>query len=514
MPDSILTVRNISKSFGSIRALTDVRLDVRAGEVHALMGENGAGKSTLMNILGGVFQPDAGEIVLKGQERRIASPAAAQALGIGLVHQEIALCPDMSVAENIFMAETNASRAMWMKPADLKLRAEAALSELHPVPAGAKVGDLPIASQQIVEIAKALTLKCDVLIFDEPTAALTETESRSLFRIIEKLKARGIAIIYISHRMAEIFALADRITVFRDGLYVGTLEAGSTDPEEVAAKMVGRPLLDLYPPRRQGTSAAPVMTVEGLSDNECVRDVSLEIRPGEILGLGGLIGSGRTESALAICGLVKRGSGRICYDGAEIAQEDYLASIRQGIVYLSEDRKGSGIFLDLSIAQNICALDLRRVSGRMAVNASAEAALAERMRDRLGIRCADVHQSVGTLSGGNQQKVALAKLLAVEPKVLFVDEPTRGVDIGAKAQIYAILRSLADNGCAIVMISSEMPELIGVSDRIVVLHEGRVAGEVSGERMTEEIIMHLASGLADVPAGSAANPVKNSSVSL
>ena len=501
MPDPVLSVRNISKSFGTVRALTDVRFDVRAGEVHALMGENGAGKSTLMNILGGVFQPDRGEILLKGQLQRIAGPAAAQALGIGLVHQEIALCPDMSVAENIFMAETNASRAMWMKPADLRQRAEAALAELHPVPAGEKVGDLPIASQQIVEIAKALTLKCDVLIFDEPTAALSETESQSLFRIIARLKARGIAIIYISHRMAEIFALADRITVFRDGGYVDTLDAANTDPEEVAAKMVGRPLLDLYPPRREASEAEPVLTVENLSDNGCLRDVSLAIRPGEILGLGGLIGSGRTETAQAICGLSKRRSGRIFHNGKEISQADYLSSISQGIVYLSEDRKGSGIFLDLSIAQNISALDLRRVSGRLAVNRTAEAAQAEAMRDRLGIRCADVHQSVGTLSGGNQQKVALAKLLAVEPKVLFVDEPTRGVDIGAKAQIYAILRSLADQGSAIVMISSEMTELIGVSDRIVVLHEGRVAGEVSGEGMTEENIMHLASGLGSARAG-------------
>ncbi|MCY0146571.1 sugar ABC transporter ATP-binding protein [Hoeflea sp. G2-23] len=514
MSDTVLTVSHISKSFGFVRALNDVRLDVKAGEVHALMGENGAGKSTLMNILGGVLQPDAGEIVLKGKTRQIASPAVAQALGIGLVHQEIALCPDMSVAENIFMAETNASHAVWMRPADLKQRAEAALSELHPVPADAKVGNLPIASQQIVEIAKALTLKCDVLIFDEPTAALTETESRSLFRIISKLKSKGIAIIYISHRMAEIFALSDRITVFRDGGYVDTLVTANTDPEEVAAKMVGRALLDLYPPRRQGSPAASVLTVEGLSDDDCVRDVSLEIRPGEILGLGGLIGSGRTETAQSICGLTRRSSGRICYQGSEISQEDYRASIRQGIVYLSEDRKGSGIFLDLSIAQNISALDLRRVAGRLAVNGPAETALAEVMRDRLGIRCADVHQPVGTLSGGNQQKVALAKLLAVEPKVLFVDEPTRGVDIGAKSQIYAILRSLADQGSAIVMISSEMPELIGVSDRIVVLHEGRVAGEVSGERMTEENIMHLASGLSEQPTGAPVNSHENPSMPL
>ncbi len=340
MSEPLLTIRNVSKSFGAIQALTDVRFDLERGEVHALVGENGAGKSTLMNILGGVLQPDSGEIALKGAPYRVTGPARAQARGIGLVHQEIALCPDISVAENIFMAETSARGRLWMETRSLRVRAEAALADLHPVPVGVLAGDLPIASQQIVEIAKALTLNCDILIFDEPTAALTETEAEALFAIIRGLKARGIGIIYISHRMAEIFALSDRVTVFRDGTYVETLATAGTSPEAVATRMVGRPLLDLYPPRRAASSAAPCLTVASLADGGLVRDVSLGIRPGEILGLGGLIGSGRTETAVAICGLSERLGGEIRLDGMALAQADYPASIRAGVVYLSEDRKG------------------------------------------------------------------------------------------------------------------------------------------------------------------------------
>jgi ribose transport system ATP-binding protein len=496
MSTPLLRLTGIAKRFGAVRALTGVSFELRAGEVHALMGENGAGKSTLMNIVGGVLQPDDGEIEIDGVAVRIASPAAAQAAGVGLVHQEIALCPDISVAENIFMAQTNARRGLWMDTKDLRRRAEAVLADLHEVPVTVLAGTLPIASQQIVEIAKALTLNCKTLIFDEPTAALTETEAERLFAIIRGLRARGIGIIYISHRMAEIFSISDRITVLRDGAFVETLETVATTPEAVAAKMVGRALPDLYPQRGETAAGKPILKVVGLSDRSIVDDISFEVRAGEIVGLGGLIGSGRTETVKAVCGISNRSAGRIYRDGKEIRQGDYLASIREGIVYLSEDRKGDGVFLDLSIAENISALDLKRVSGRFMMRRGQEGALAEKMRERLGIRCASVRQQVSELSGGNQQKVALAKLLAVEPRVLFVDEPTRGVDIGAKAQIYAILRDLANQGVGIVAISSELPELIGISDRILVLHQGRIAGEVEGDDMNEETIMQLASGLA------------------
>lgn len=496
MPAPLLSIRNVSKSFGPVQALSGVNFELRAGEVHALMGENGAGKSTLMNIIGGILQPDAGDISLKGAPYAVDGPAMAQARGIGLVHQEIALCPEISVAENIFMSQTNSRRQFWMERKSLNALAEAALAGLHPVPVTALAGDLSIASQQIVEIAKALTLNCDVLIFDEPTAALTEAEASALFAIIRRLKARGMGIIYISHRMAEIFELSDRITVFRDGAFVETMSTSDTTPSDVATKMVGRPLLDLYPPRRNAAKRPRCLTVTGLSDGDLVKDISLTIHPGEVLGLGGLIGSGRTETALAICGLTARLAGTIALDDVAIAQADYPASIKAGIVYMSEDRKGMSVFLDLSIAQNISALDLGAVAHGFMLRPAAEAAQAEDMRTRLGLRCASVHQAVATLSGGNQQKVALAKMLAIQPRVLFVDEPTRGVDIGAKATIYSILRTLADEGVAVVVISSELPELIGISDRILVLHEGQIAGEVAGNAMTEQTIMHLASGLA------------------
>ena len=499
MPEMLLSLSNISKSFGAVRALDDVRFDLLAGEVHALMGENGAGKSTLMNILGGVIRPDAGQITMTGLRIRPQSPMEAQRLGIGLVHQEIALCPDISVAENIFMAETSRSGRMFMKSSDLRARAEAVLAPLHPLPVAVKAGSLPIASQQIVEIAKALTLDCKILIFDEPTAALTEAEAERLFKLIRSLRDKGIGIIYVSHRMAEIFALSDRITVFRDGTYVETVKTCDTTPQEVASRMVGRALPDLYPPKSIKIEHAPRLTVETLSD-DCIKDISFSVFPGEILGFGGLIGSGRSEIAQSVCGLRPKAAGTIRMDGKPITLRNYRDAIENRIVYLSEDRKGNGVFLDLSIAENISALDLNQVSRRWSIDPKRETSQAEEMKVRLDIRCASVHQAVGTLSGGNQQKVALAKLLAVDPLVLFVDEPTRGVDIGAKAQIYAILRDLAAKGAAIVMISSELTELIGLSDRVLVLHEGRIVGEVRGETMTEENIMQMASGLAQEEA--------------
>jgi ribose transport system ATP-binding protein len=499
MPD-LLTIRDMSKSFGPVRALSSVSFDLRAGEIHALMGENGAGKSTLMNILGGVLRPDSGEIRLDGRVVSPASPAEAQRFGIGLVHQEIALCPDVTVAENIFMAEINASRRLSVDRVALRQRAEAVLAPLLPIPVDALAGSLPIASQQIVEIAKALTLDARVLIFDEPTAALSETEAEALFRIVRGLRAQGLGIVYISHRMAEIFSLSDRVTVLRDGAYVATVETAETTPRELASRMVGRDLVDLYPPKAGGPRRHARLTVEGVADGAGIADIRFTVAPGEILGLGGLIGSGRSETAQLVCGLRDRVAGAVRLDGRDLGRGGYREAIAKGVVYLSEDRKGSGVFLDLTIAQNVSALDLRRVSRRWTVSRRRESELAERLRQRLDIRCASVHQPVATLSGGNQQKVALARLLAVEPSVLFVDEPTRGVDIGAKAQIYAILRELAREGAAIVVISSEMPELIGLSDRILVLHEGRVAGELSGAEMTEDAIMHLASGLGATQA--------------
>ncbi|WP_339859494.1 sugar ABC transporter ATP-binding protein [Thalassospira alkalitolerans] len=493
----ILEVHDIHKSFGPVQALRGVKLSLKPGEVHALMGENGAGKSTLMNILSGVLRPDHGRITFKGNDIILPDPATAQAHGIGLVHQEIALCPDISVAENILMAATNARKSFLMNDRELRERARTVLADLVPIPVDEKVGNLPIASQQIVEIAKALTLDCDILIFDEPTAALTETEAEALFRIIAKLKARNIGIIYISHRMAEIFAISDRITIFRDGTFVDTLMTADTNPDDVATKMVGREILNQFPAKNRDLNdkTPSLLSVRNLSDDDMLHDISFDLRKGEVLGLGGLIGSGRTETAHAICGLAKKSAGSLLLHGKPVEIDVYTDSIRNGLVYLSEDRKGSGVFLDLPIATNITALDLSHVSAKGFVRQRREEKRAVELGRLLSLRCAHVRQPVSSLSGGNQQKVAIAKMLSVHPGIIIFDEPTRGVDVGAKSEIYTILRNLAADGVGVLVISSELPELIGLCDRILVLHEGHIAGEVQDDRMTEEEIMKLASGL-------------------
>ena len=492
----ILKISNLSKSFGNIRALRGVDLDLRAGEILAIAGENGAGKSTLMKIVDGIFPPDSGEIELDGKPVVIASPTEAQRLGIGFVHQEIALCPDVSVAENIFMGVTNTSRSWLMNYADIEKRASAILATLGDIDASALVRSLSISQQQLVEIAKALTLDCRILIFDEPTAALTERESKILFEIIHRLAGQGIGIIYISHRMAEIFDNCDRVTVLRDGLYITTLEVADTTPEQVVAAMVGRVLGDLYPEKLRPEEASQeiILDVRALSEAVRFRDVSFQVRKGEILGLGGLIGAGRSEIVKGICRLEGEVEGEVHLHGRRLDLSRYSDSIAAGMVYLSEDRKGDGLFLDMSIASNISALAVEQVaSGAGIIDAAREARQAEDLGQRLSIKYGSVGQPVSTLSGGNQQKVAIARMLSVSPKVVFLDEPTRGVDVGAKAEIHRILRELARSGVGVVVISSELPELIGVCDRVLVVREGRISGEVAGEAMTEKNIMYLAS---------------------
>ncbi|MDB5553679.1 MAG: D-xylose transporter ATP-binding protein [Rhizobium sp.] len=497
MPEPVLEIRHVSKRFGAIKALTDVDFSLRKGEIHALCGENGAGKSTLMNIMAGVLQPDEGEIILDGNIVTVSSPSAAQRFGIGLVHQEIALCPDATAAENMFMAATGRSRSLLMNYGALVRDAQAVMNRLASVDVRRKVSELPISSQQLVEIAKALTLDCRVLIFDEPTAALTETEAQILFGIIRDLKAAGISIIYISHRMAEIFSLCDRVTVFRDGRYVCTETIAETTPEEVVRRMVGREIDRLYPPKlaEDERSGEKVLSVRGLSDGDRFNDIAFDLRKGEILGIGGLIGSGRTEIAEGICGLRPVTSGDVVLAGQPQRITRYADAVKSGIVYLSEDRKGSGLFLDLSIASNISVLDLARVTRLGLVDRGAEAKLATSFARRLGLRMGGIDQPVSSLSGGNQQKVAIAKQLAVEPKVIIMDEPTRGIDVGAKSEIHKLLRDLARSGIGIIVISSELPELLGLCDRVLVIREGRLAGELDADEMSEEAVIRLASGV-------------------
>lgn len=496
--DLILEISNLSKSFGPIQALRDVSFELRKGEVHAIAGENGAGKSTLMNIIDGILRPDSGEIRFDGKPVTISSPALAQRLGIGFVHQEIALCPDISVAENIFMATTNVSRAPLMNYAKLAEKAADILRRLGDIDPNAMVRSLSISQQQLVEIAKALTLDCRVLILDEPTAALTEKEAQILFEIMRNLVSQGISIIYISHRMVEIFDNCDRVSVFRDGQYITTRIVAETTPTEIVNAMVGRVIDKLYPEKQTDAEKSDdvILSVRNLSEKRRFKDISFDLRQGEILGFAGLIGAGRSEIVKGICKLEGEVTGDVMLNNRQLNASDYQQSIRDGLVYLSEDRKGDGLFLEMSIAENVSVLSLGQVSSSIGViNDRLEAGLAQRLGAMLNLKCGHVSEPVSNLSGGNQQKVAIAKLLSVNPKVIFLDEPTRGVDVGAKSEIHRILRDLASDGMGIVMISSELPELIGVCDRVLVVREGQISGELTGKEMTEENIMYLASVL-------------------
>ena len=492
----ILKISNLSKSFGAVQALRGVDFELRRGEIHAIAGENGAGKSTLMNVIDGILQPDSGEMMFDGQPVRIASPAEAQQLGVGFVHQEVALCPDVSVAENIFMSTTSTSRAFLLDYKDLRRRAREVSAELSDIDPDLLVRDLSISHRQLVEIAKALTLDCRILILDEPTAALTDREAQVLFGIMRKLAGQGISIIYISHRMVEIFENCDRVTVFRDGRYIMTRNVADIAPGDVVSAMVGRVIENLYPAKQDPAEASTdvVLEVRNLSDAKRFRDVSFTLLRGEILGIAGLIGAGRSEIVKGICRLEGDVVGEVWLKGRKLDLSHYRDCIAEGMAYLSEDRKGDGLFVDMPIAANVSALALPQVASRAGViDASREAGQAERLGARLDLKYGHIHNPVSSLSGGNQQKVALAKMLSVNPRVIFFDEPTRGVDVGAKAEIHGILRGLASEGVGIVVISSELPELIGVCDRVLVVREGRISGQVTGDDMTEGNIMHLAS---------------------
>ncbi|UXH80014.1 sugar ABC transporter ATP-binding protein [Roseateles amylovorans] len=494
----LLELRGIVKRFGAARALAGVDFSLRRGEIHALCGENGAGKSTLMKIIDGIHPPDEGEILLEGQRVEIAGPADAMRLGIGLVHQEIALCGDATVAENIFMAEINASRSAWVDYRALEQRAAAVLARLgQHIDPRARVDALGISSQQLVEIAKALTLNCKLLILDEPTAALTEPESVALFRVLHDLRLRGLGIIYISHRMAEIFEHCDRATVLRDGRDVFCGPLARTTPDALVRAMVGRELSQYYPPKCAPAAEPPecLLDVEALGDGVRVHEVSFQLRRGEILGISGLMGAGRSELAELVCGLRRARRGRVSLRGRALRLRRYADALRHGIAYLSEDRKAAGVFLELPVAQNVSAMALGRVSSRWGLlRQREERRLAGELGSALRLRCASVDMITGGLSGGNQQKVAIAKLLATRPAVLLMDEPTRGVDVGAKSEIHHLLRDLVSQGVGVIVISSDLPEIIGLCDRALVIHEGRIAGELASEHMSEEALLRLASG--------------------
>jgi ribose transport system ATP-binding protein len=493
----ILEVKGIVKSFTGTKALRGVDFSLRKGEIHALVGENGAGKSTLMNVIDGVFPPDAGEIYINGNKVEIKNPHEAQKFGIGFVHQEIALCPDVTVAENIFMSEINNSSHFRVDYNTLFKRAEEVVKPLGvSIKPDKIVGELSISAQQVVEIAKALSMQCKVLILDEPTAALTETEAEALFKIMQELKKQGIGIIYISHRMAEVFTQCDRVSILRDGAHMGTFEIKDVDPKTVVNKMVGREIGDMYPAKKGSDDAFNILfEIKNFSDNIRFKDVNFKLYEGEILGLAGLVGAGRSEVAEAVCGLRSKLSGEIFYKGKELKINSPRDSINNGIVYLTEDRKLEGLFLEMTIKQNVAAMNVEMVSKGGFVDRKKENEQGQSFIKLLGIRCIGPDQMTISLSGGNQQKVLISKLLTVQPKIIFMDEPTRGIDVGAKNEIHKLIRQLANEGVGIILISSELPEVVGMCDRVLVMREGNLCGTVKGKEINETQIIHLASGV-------------------
>jgi len=486
---SFIALTGISKSFGGLRALKEVSFDVRPGEVHALLGENGAGKSTLIKIMAGVLAPDEGEIAVEGNRVRFASPREAHRLGIATVHQELLLFPELTVAENIFLGQ--APRTSWggLDWPQMRERAKALLASLDSpeLDVNVKVGALSVANRQRVEIARALAQNARLLIMDEPTAALADADVRRLMDIVRRLRASGVGIVYVSHRMAEIFALADRVTVLRDGGYVGTKDISEVDEEKLVSMMVGR-VLDRLFPQRQAEAGGTVLELRNVSYGTAVRDISFELRSGEILGLAGLVGSGRTELALTVFGITPATSGEILLDGKPVIITGPDKARELGIAYIPEDRGTQGLIRTQRIAENVSLAMLKRLAPRYIIDRLREIRLARDAIARFGIRARGPEQVVRQLSGGNQQKVVLAKWLVTEPRILIMDEPTRGIDVGAKAEIHLLMRKLAAEGMAILMISSELPEVLGMSDRVMVMSSGRITGHLSEGEITAEAV--------------------------
>ncbi len=488
---SLVTMKGIRKSFGPVKVLGGIDFDLRFGEVHALMGENGAGKSTLMKILTGIYQADQGTILLEGREQIIKTPADAQKLGIVIIHQELNLLPEMTVADNFFLGRELVKGGV-LQRREMRRVVEEQLAALQAnFGADTLVRDLSVGQQQLVEIARALSVDAKVIIMDEPTAALTDPEIQRLFDIVRRLAAKGVGLVYVSHRMEEIFQLCDRVTVLRDGVSVGTKNIAETGFDDVVRMMVGRELTERFPERNRKIGEVK-LKVAGLSDGRKIRDVSFEIRSGEILAFAGLIGSGRTEIADALFGLSPRKSGDISINGQAVAIKSPQDAIAEKIAYVTEDRKAKGLILDMSVRENSTLVHLPSRNGL--VLESEEHRYIREAIDKLKIKVADPEEAVRRLSGGNQQKVVLAKWMMQLPEVLILDEPTRGVDVGGKAEIYRIINELAQQGVAIMMISSELPEVLGVSDRVAVMCEGRLSGILNTKEADQEKIMALASG--------------------
>ena len=492
---ALISVRDVSKTFPGVRALSNVRFELQPREVHALMGENGAGKSTLMKILAGLYIKDSGTILYDGQPIEFASPREAQAAGIGIIHQELQLMNHLTVAQNIFIGrEPKRAFGLFLHEDRLNSQAKAILDHMSlTLDPRTIVGGLTVAKQQMVEIAKALSFNSRVLIMDEPTAALNNAEIAELFKMIRELKARGVGIIYISHKIDELKQISDRVTVLRDGEYVGTVPTETTSIETIISMMVGRKLSDAPIRAARPTGDEIALEVKNLNCGPLVRNVGFSLRRGEILGFAGLMGAGRTEVARAVFGADRAQSGEVVVLGKKVSIRTPAQAVAAGIGYLSEDRKRFGLAVGMDVSSNVVMATLAKyLSFRFFLRSGEIRGAVERFIKLLDIRTPSAAQEVRLLSGGNQQKIVVAKWLARDCDILFFDEPTRGIDVGAKAEIYKLLRGLADQGKAIVMISSELPEILRMSDRIVVMCEGRITGELSAAEASQERIMQLA----------------------
>ena len=490
----LLEVEHVSKAFPGVKALDDVSFHLKRGHVHALMGENGAGKSTLMKIVAGIYTPDSGSFRLKGQEIRLHSPLDALQYGIAMIHQELNLMSFMTVAENIWIRREPLNRLGFVRHDEMRRRTKELFDRLDiGIDPETEVRDLSVASRQMVEIAKAVSYDSDVLIMDEPTSALTDREVDHLFRIIRTLKSQGKGIIYITHKMNELFEIADEVSVFRDGKFVGEHPAASVTRDDIIKLMVGREITQMFP--KQIVPIGDVtLSVRNLSLEGRFRDVSFDLRKGEILGLAGLVGSGRSNVAETLFGVSPATSGTISIDGKPIDIRNPGIAMDAGMAFLTEDRKESGCFLLLDVTANMQVAVLRHnhVRGGF-VNQRAIEALCQQQKANLRVRTPDLEEPVLNLSGGNQQKVLIARWLMTNPRILILDEPTRGIDVGAKAEIHRLISELAGKGVAVLMISSELPEVLGMSDRVMVMHEGRMTGIVDRKDATQVKIMELAS---------------------
>lgn len=491
----MIEMSGISKAFSGNVVLNNVQFQLADGEIHALMGENGAGKSTMMKILSGIYTKDSGDIKVDGQVVQFKSPKDAEKQGIHVIHQELNILPDLTVVQNLFLGkEKTYGKTGILKNREMEKEAEALLSKLgFAINPRTRAGDLSVGQQQIIEIAKAIASNAKYIVMDEPTAALTDREIETLFTTIRELKEKGISFVYISHRMEEIVAICDRITILRDGEYVGVRNIPETTFDEIVEMMVGRELGERFP-ERQCEIGETKLEVRNLTVNGLFENISFRVKRGEVLGVAGLMGAGRTEVAQTIFGYRKAHSGDVFIDGKKVVIKSPIDAMKNGIGFVTEDRKTQGLVLDFSIEENIALANLEKCSSSGIVRKAKQNSMVAKYIEDLKIRTSGPEQITKSLSGGNQQKVVIAKWLGTNPQILILDEPTRGVDIGAKKEIYHIINKLAEAGVAILMISSELPEVIGVADRVIVMQEGKQTGEVKKEEMTQEVIMHYATG--------------------